>query len=729
MPASMKTTVHQTFPPTPQITTTHIPSSQLPSAYSMASTISAPSSLPGAKLRKMQKKKTSTYDYWANGRAFSGFSHLCSLTLLGLSSLDCLGEICDCLKASSTSLRSLTLSLSSELARKARQPSATNPQADDATDTDPDGDDEEEMNDVQLPNSNNSGQPVNEADIRKEKLAQEAILARIFDLQGVAAEGKRLEKTVGRPVTSRPGLLNSKPTSSFANGFKNLLKLLLDSSSGDLDTNPAGREAVEAMQKAAADYLAVHPAKGKKPFAEADKQASTSGKQIQPKAPMHFEQGFLFGKPNEKVEVINPGGSSTDWIPNPINDGWAPNETADFLSSIKGKSSFGTAGPYISPFDSGYPVPLPTSNASVHPLIYANQGPLTPTWGPSKTTFDSGTAPKVLPDGSIDWGSKSLNQGLVESPLDKIQNLDNYKGPYDFDSDEDPDPTKRPSIASNIQVFAASDPNAQDQEDSMDIDMEHPDENTIEAGPDQEIIAEPEEKDTAPRKRARFAVGESSSQSSVKESAGIDGVASAGAGELDGDNLTDVKSPDEEMREYIRATHGLQLEELSLYLIPLRASILARALDLSFLRRLTLLSVGSQDPFWLLLAKLQQHSAHISFDSIHTDHVSPAFLEFLKTFDSLQELFMLERNVKNEADVGLTKASVSITSIRKLALTKHIRTLQRLMIKNENDDTWDLDAKTIRFLSSRGAGLIEMAISLNMKHYVSRHDTRDIRVF
>lgn len=697
----------------------------------MASTLPAPSSLPGAKLRKMQKKKTSTYDYWANGRAFSGFSHLCSLTLLGLSSLDSLGEICDCLKASSTSLRSLTLSLSSELARKARQPSATNPHADDASDTDPDGDDEEEMNDAQLPNSNNSGQPVNEADIRKEKLAQEAILARIFDLQAVAAEGKRLEKTVGRPIASRPGLLNSKPTSSFANGFKNLLKMLLDSSSGDLDTNPAGREALEAMQKAAADYLAAHPTKGKKPFAEADKQANTSGKQIQPKAPKPFEPGFLFGKPAEKVEVINSVGSSNDWIPHTSNDGWAPNETAEFLSGIKGKSGFGTAGPYISPFDPGYPVPLPTSNPSVHPSIFANQGPLTPTWGSSKSTFNPDANPKVDYDGNIDWGLvKSLNPGLVESPLDKIQNFDNYKGPYDYDSDEeDPDPAKRPSIASTIPVFPASDPNAQDQEDSMDIDMEHPDENTIEAGPDQEIIAEPEEKDTAPRKRARFAVGESSSQSSIKESAGIDGDASAGVGDFDADNLTDVKSPDEEMREYIRATHGLQLEELSLYLIPLRASILARALDLGFLRRLTLLSVGSQDPFWLLLTKLQQHSAHISFESIHTDHVSPAFLEFLRTFDSLQELFMLERNIKNEADVGLTKASVSITSIRKLALTKHIRTLQRLMIKNENDDTWDLDAKTIRFLSSRGAGLIEMAISLNMKHYVSRHDTRDMRVF
>lgn len=701
----------------------------------MASTLTPPSSLPGAKLRKLQRKRTSTYDYWANSRAFSGFRHLCSLTLLGLSNLDCLGEICDCLKGSSTTLRSLTLSLSSELARKARQPSVSNPQADDATDTDPEADDEDEMNDAQLPNSNNPGQPVNEADIRKEKLAQEAILPRIFDLQGVAAEGKRLEKNVVRTIASRAGLLNSKANPSIANGFQTLLKILLDTSSGDLDTNPAGRDALEAMQKAAVDYLAAHPSKGKKPLAEADKQATNSaGNKLAPKAPKAFEQAFLFGNPTEKVEVINPGGPSKDWVPNTLNDGWAPNETAaEYLSGMKGKASFGVAGPYISPFDPGFPVPLPTSNSSAHPSIFANPGALTPTWGSSKNTYNPEGVPKIDYAANIDWSLvKSINQTIAESQLDKIQSFDNYKGPYDFDSEEESDPVKGPSLASKTQVFPGSVLNTQDHEDSMDIDMEHPDENTIEVGPDQEIIAEPEEKETVPRKRARFAVGESSSGSSVKEPEGIEGDASTEKGNLDGDNSTDVRSPDEEMREYIRATHGLQLEELSLYLIPLKASILARALDLNLLRRLTLLSVGSQDPFWLLLTKLQRHSAHISFDSIHTDHVSPSFLEFLRTFEGLQELFILERSNKNEPDSGFSKANVNIASIRKLALNKHIRTLHRLMIKNENDDAWDLDAKTIRFLSSRGGGLTELAISLNMKHYVSRlqlYMRRDTRFF
>lgn len=690
----------------------------------MASTLSAGSSLPGAKLRKMQKKKTSSYDYWANGRAFSGFKCLSSLTLLGLSNLDCLGEISGCLKASSTSLRSLTLSLSSELARKARQPSVSNQHPDDATDTDPDGDDDDEMNDPQLPNPTNSGQPINEADIRKEKLAQEAILAKIFDLQGVAAEGKRLEKNVTRPVTSHTGILNPK-SANFPDDLKNLLKMLLDASSGDLESNSASREALELMQKAVADYLTAHPKKGKKILDETEKPTNSAGDKSAYKTSNQFVQGFVFGKLAEKIGATSSSGPSNDWGPlGPTNDGWASssNETAvDTFLGTAVKPIFSTAGPYVSPFDPGYPVPLPTSTPPVHPSILANQGPLTPTWGSSKSTYNPEGDPKLSYDGNIDWGLvKSLDHESAESQLEKNQNFDNYKGPYDFDSDDDSaELVKRPSDASNAQIFPGGELSAQEQEDSMDIDMEHPDENTIEAGPDQEIIAEPDEKDTVPRKRARFAVAESSNQSLVKESAAAEGEASAAAENIDGDNHTDTKSPDDEMREYIRATHGLQLEELSLYLIPLRASILARALDLNLLKRLTLLSVGSQDSLWLLLAKLQRHSAHISLDSIYTDHVSHAFLEFLRTFEGLQELFMLERSSKSEADSGLSKALVTITSIRKLALSKHIQTLQRLMIKNENDKTWDLDAKTIRFLSIRGAGLTELAISMNMKTYVS----------
>lgn len=700
----------------------------------MASNFAAQNSVPGAKMRKLQKKKTSTYDYWANGRAFSGFRHLCSLTLLGLSNLDCLTEICDCLKSSSTTLRSLTLSLSSELARKARQPSVSNPQGDDATETDPEGDDEDEMNDAQLPNSTSSGQPVNEADIRKEKLAQEAILPRIFDLQGVAAEGKRLEKNVGRPIASRAGLLNSKANAPGAGGFQNLLKVILNSTAGSIDANPAGREALQAIRKAAADFIAALP-KGKKSVAEVDKPITNlSATKLIPKAPKPFEQGFLFGNPTEKVEVIHSGGLSKDWIPNATNEGWATNDTAaEILSGLKGKSGFGAGGPYISPFDSGFPVPLPTSTSSTQPSIFANQGALTPTWGSSKNTYNPEVVPKIDYAANFDWSLvKSLNQTIAESQLDKIPNFDDYKGPYDFDSEEESEPVKGPSFASKAQIFPASELGAQDQEDSMDIDMEHPDENTIEVGPDQEIIAELEEKETLPRKRARFAVGESSSESSVKEPDGVGMDVSTEKGNTVSHDLIEVvKSPDEEMRDYIRATHGLQLEELSLYLIPLRASILARALDLNLLRRITLLSVGSQDSFWLLLTKLQRHSTHISFESIHTDHVSPAFLEFLRIFEGLQELFMLERSSKNEPDSGLPKANVNITSIRKMALSRHIRTLQRLLIKNENDESWDLDAKTIRFLSTAGAGLTELAISLSMRHYVSwpkLHERRDVRM-
>ena len=325
---------------------------------------------------------------------------------------------------------------------------------------------------------------------------------------------------------------------------------------------------------------------------------------------------------------------------------------------------------------------------------------------------------------SLGASLKALQQHSKAVP-EKAKDLDNNHVMYDFGSGDESDDLKDSSTPSRPPLFPAVELGSQDREDSMDIDMEHPDETTIEAGSDQEIIAESDERDTIPRKRARFAVAESISPANFQESAEQGKSSSTDPDRNNhGNALTSstAKSSDEEMRDYIRANHGLQLEELSLYLIPLKASILARALDLNVLRRLTLLNVGPQDAFWLLLARLQSHSAQISFKSVHTDNVSIPFLEFLRTFEGLDELFLLERNNKGDADAGSSKTGVNITTIRKVTLRKHIGTLKRLLIRNDNDESWDLDAHTIRFLSGKGTSLVELAISLNMKHFVSLHE-------
>ena len=708
----MKTTVHQTYPPTPQAPPIQSQSSQLASAYAMASGSSAFNSFPALKLKKFQKKRTGAYEYWTNGRAFSGFKNLSSLSLLGISNLDCLGEIAACLKASSISLRSLTLSLSNELAIKARKPVASNPAAEEPSDTEADGDDEQEIIDAATPNVNSSGQPVNEADIRKEKLAQEAILAKIFDLQGVAAEGKKLEKNLARLTPAIVPHFFEGDGLSFAHDLKSMLKTLLDVISGDLEKEPNRREALVIMQKAAEKYLNLHPKKAKKPAKNSSKPPKPESNKFSWEPPSIPLQG--------KWEASSADPPPTDWSSNHMIDSWTVFPETNKPSDI-GKQSIVYPESYMSPYEAGFSASAPK-----------NLPPTISSFGGIANGFADKNPPKPVHQSSAKAKSgeyvhtdleflKKLNQGFeATAPKPKIMPTSKAsKSPFDYDSENESDNLKKLITINNALPYPEN--QSVDREDSMDIDMEHPDENTLEVGPDQEIISEFDEKESTPRKRARFAMTEPLNSTSPGSSSAVGEPSTAQPRELSqlGGDPLNQKSPDEEMRDYIRVTHGLQLEELCLYLVPLRASVLARALDLNVLRRLTLLGVGPQEPFWLLLTRLQKHSTHFSFESIHTDNVSLAFLEFLKNLEGLEELFMLERSSKNDVDPGTPKANINITSIRRMALQKHIKTLKRLMIKNENDESWDIDAKTIRFLSIRGGGLLELAISLNMRHYVS----------
>lgn len=718
VPASMKTTVHQTFPPTPQMPTTHAPPSQLASAYPIPPGPSQFSNYSAAKLKRV--KRRAGYNYWANGRAFSGFKNLHSLSLLGISNLDCLGEIAGCLKASSAGLKSLTLSLSNELALKARKPSASTNVADDVTDTD--GDDDEELMDGPYPTTT-SGQQVNEADIRKEKLAQEGILAKIFDLQAVAFQGRKLEKSVARPAIGAASKVLDDESLSFINDFRSMLKMLLDTPPGQ---ESLGRETLGIMKKVAEKYLSAHPKTAKKPVKDSNKQmfAGSSKFPMTSKPPSSSQSGLEAAGLDWAIQ--NSYAQTKQFTPGSIASIGSDYKLEGAGVALATDNSLGTGKQSSSIYPDSYMDPYVSDllYGGVSPALFKAHNSHSESIGLGaslKAMQHSKTKPGKSPYGDLEMMNSS-NQEPAEAVSEKLKDLDNNHEMYDFASGDDSDDLKDSSAPSRPPLFPAVELGSQDREDSMDIDMEHPDETTIEAGSDQEIIAESDERDTIPRKRARFAAAESIGPANFQESAEQGKSSSTDPDRNNQENaLTPSagKSSDEEMRDYIRANHGLQLEELSLYLIPLKASILARALDLNVLKRLTLLNVGPQDPFWLLLARLQNHSAQISFKSIHTDSVSFSFLEFLRTFEGLDELFLLERNTKGDADGGSSKTIPNITTIRKAALRKHIGTLKRLLIRNDNDETWDLDAHTIRFLSGKGASLVELAISLNMKHFVS----------
>jgi len=254
----------------------------------------------------------------------------------------------------------------------------------------------------------------------------------------------------------------------------------------------------------------------------------------------------------------------------------------------------------------------------------------------------------------------------------------------------------------------------------MDLDMDHPDESTLDEGPDQEMVDGPEEPEGSPRKRAKFeeSLASGNAQQRGAASASIRSEPRAAGATSNAEIKEEEHSSENTMQKYIRAAHGLQLEEFSLYLIPLKASIVARALDLSVLKRLTLLDVGCQAPFWQLLQRLSKSMRDLGFHMIHTDNVSNAFLNFLSMFDGLQELYLHKKKNK-DPEPETTGPKVDIKSICKLGLRKHFDTITHLMLRNDNDDSWDLDQWSVRTFSLRGSGFVELAVSMKIQTLVS----------
>ncbi len=720
-----KTVVHQTSLSTNHPSNTGATPIQLAPSYTFPVGTSH-SNYPPGKLLNQKIKNSTRYDYWGNGRVLSPFKNLKSLTLLGISDHGCLTEIAECLKSSSTSLRSLTLSISQDLAIKSRTPLSLNLTTDDPSESDPDED--EDTLDASPQPTITTKQQFNEADIRREKVAQEAILAKVFGLQGVSEEGKKLEKKLA--ILASSGVFEDPDR--FTQDAKVMMRELVGCYrclGGSMD-NDRRRAFLESTVKAAERFLNTHPKQAKKPIQIPSKPPNqTSNIPPMPlgSVPPAFNIGdfgipgsalasssgqWFLGSNLPSTTTMASGSGPSGKVFSPdgtvLSDSCTPAQA--YLLGSTGSFPMSHSGSPIYPSIHGPPsIPPKVSSLSKGPYHHfpTKKSGLSSMFShPSSTSHTSASADS--------WDKMYAMPNRTSLEAQEKFNPD--EAAYDMDYEEESEPDLRTTSLNKPVLFPASETTGEVQVDSMDIDMEHPDEDLSDIGADQEIIAETEEVTVSPRKRTKFEVMEPPSPVPSSLQTGVPGTSSA-AQESDPSHSIE-KSPDEAMQDYIRSTHGLQLEEFCLYLIPLKASIVARGLDLNALKSLTLLIVGSQDPFWLLLTRLQNRSIHVHLESIHTDDVSSAFLEFLKTFEGLKELFMQERSTKDEID-PITRTRVDITGIRKKGLQKHIKTLTRLVIKNENDESWDLDPKTIALLSARGGALRELAISMSMESYVS----------
>lgn len=178
--------------------------------------------------------------------------------------------------------------------------------------------------------------------------------------------------------------------------------------------------------------------------------------------------------------------------------------------------------------------------------------------------------------------------------------------------------------------------------------------------------------------------------------------------------LVDPEAQNQKMSDYLRTTRGLALQSLSVHLIPVKASVLSRAIDLRMLRRLTLLNVGPQAAIWTHLQKENKESP-LPLRKIYTDNVTQAFLTCVSQLEEVHELFLLERDNKYKPEPFAPKTVITIEQIRRIVLKKHMPTLKRLMIKHQSDTAWDMNEKTVMLICKRGKNLQELACNMGIK--------------
>ncbi|PWY90081.1 hypothetical protein BO70DRAFT_426470 [Aspergillus heteromorphus CBS 117.55] len=176
---------------------------------------------------------------------------------------------------------------------------------------------------------------------------------------------------------------------------------------------------------------------------------------------------------------------------------------------------------------------------------------------------------------------------------------------------------------------------------------------------------------------------------------------------------------DKTLEEYIQNTHGIPLERLSIHLIPVTPIVLSHAVDMFALRHLSLLNVGPQGHLWVLLKRFNQMRT-LQLTSIHTDNVTPAFMSFVGSMERITELFLFERSSSSKVESLAAKSTITIVSIRKDILARHIHHLRRLVIRNDDTNNWAADARSVQLITHHGTSLIELGLPIctNSLHYI-----------
>lgn len=718
-------------------------------------------------------------------RRFGNIHDLRELRITAIDNLDCLDQIKTCLAESTRSLRSLSLSLSHALVRKARKPASNAPAGPAVVDP---ADDDEAMTEPNTPDTNAQAPAApNDADIKRERQAQELTLARILGFERLTAEDKRLDRSL--KATAKYVKLNGATADQYQQ-LQQHLEAVVKSSA----LSHSERNRIQELVKSVNDRLdqsGLPKLSKKKPKSKSPKQTATSKSQPasfawSTQAPPLPEDPTNW----ESFPTQPPAGSGSKGIAN----------AGPFLYGAGGKNDSSTthdhaladlligAGPSVISEVLGDPQFIPSSSSHTSHTNYKVTNPK-----PVSTSYSYGV-PKHLPpaqpplfshnaysyshagtvsSSSYYIDSESLSHFLTElhqfmaandclyhphSSMSKehanIPGQANGKPVTQPPSPEDPsgvdsDSDDRSSLDEFEKSKEGVDAGTADQADGLqnqengldvDVDMDHPDagdesdgneaaSELSDAGNGGKLHDDStedvkmtdsssllKENDPLPNEATGINNGLTCSKPPNTRSTFHSAQEEKKVVEHDR-SLGKTKNSEEVMQDYIRMTHGFSLEEFSLYLIPLKPSIIAKAFNLSCLRNLSLYSVGPQGAFWTMLEKSLAQGLELKLQIIRTDDVSNACVQCISKLNGLLQLHLTRRSTK-DFDSTTTKAPATLDEIRKLILVKHLPTLQSLALTNNEDDKWELNGKCFRLLAAKGKQLKELAFSTDSSGFV-----------
>ncbi|KAI9780973.1 MAG: hypothetical protein M1839_006412 [Geoglossum umbratile] len=594
---------------------------------------------------------------------FSGFKSLSSLIVLDIDCLSYVPELAACVHASSLALKKLKLSLSEALAIKARKSGY-----DDMDDSDDEMVDElgNPINPPPTAPGTAEGTLEKEARVRAERSEQEAVLGKIFGV-GKTVVGKKVDTKVDPKEKPKPdekpkpegNAVEEDPGKVFINELKVVKKLMeiTPSIAQDNEKIAAQQEALELLLRAAEKYV------------------GTSAKEV----------AAASSSSNGVSNLGSPEGESKDK---------KVDVTGDNLQNGKA-SSESTDGPSRKGKEKAI-VAFPEDDRN---------GMVDTTDGPG--LFDTPSSK----DKSI---TTTNAQGTVPEDID----VDHP----DFEEIDDADDQEEVGDDATVTQDAAAKPEMIEAGDmkSNGKDGTHHIPNGIVKGPEPKMSGGLSSSDWGKENDRKMAAHDEASQNAhdtiVKHDSSSD-ISLLLEPQLQMSAVEPLGSSDDQsVKDYIRSTRKISLRSLSLYLIPIRPSVLDRALDLTALHRITLLNVGPQAAFWTLMSNTHKKTP-VQLKKIYTDNVTTEFLSFISEIDNLVEIFMLERTSKSKAESLAPKTTVTVEDIRKSVLRKHAKTLKKLMIKNENDYSWDISGKAVRLLTKKARNLAELAVCVDLKNF------------